>query len=87
MTVDVESNFSDAKTVPELASLMEKFVGQLFASLQRQPNFIVRTDVSKPITNNTPTGTIVFTYSASNILKTSIWDGQKLVDQLLIPTP
>lgn len=81
MTVDLEINFSDAKTTEELAGLMQKFVGQIFASLQQIPNLLVRTDASKPLSNNTAVGTIVFTFGQDNSLKTSIWNGQQLIDQ------
>lgn len=82
MTVDIETNFSDAQTVEELAGLMQKFVGQLFASLQKYPNIEVRTDASKPVSNNTPAGTIIFTFNRDNTLKTAIWDGQQLITQV-----
>lgn len=81
MTLDLEVNFADAQTVEELAGLMQKFVGQLFASLQKIPNLEVRTDASKPLSSNTPVGTIVFTLSEANILSTAIWNGQQLIDQ------
>lgn len=81
MTFDLEVNFSDAKTVEELAGLMQKFVGQLFATLQKIPNIEVRTDASKPLPNTTPIATIVFTFGTDNNLKTSIWTGQQLIDQ------
>lgn len=76
--IDIDANFTGAKTVEELAGLLESFAQKLFAKLQAQPTFHLDTDPSTPLPTNLPPNTIVFQLTNQNTLRLGLWDGDNL---------
>lgn len=75
MKIDIDPNLS-GKSVEELRAEMSNKLQQLFATLQKQPNFYLDLDPSTPLPNSLAPQTIVFQLNSTNTLKVAVWDGK-----------